>query len=315
MKNPLISIVVPTFNRADLISETLDSIISQTYTNWECIVIDDGSTDDTEKVVQHFQQKDQRFQFYKRPQHLVKGGCSCRNYGFEMAKGSFINWFDDDDLMMPNKLAQQLAIAEQQKSDVVVCQTQFFENDISNLKRFWNKTFTPKYLPLIDFITFRLAWSVNAPLWRTSFLENKILFNVALPSSQDWEFHAKLLADFPKVAIMYNTFVLCRIHLNRIGAQKNTKRIVNRFSSRIQVFDILKKKERLHPEINHYFSSYFINQLKYISKDDFKIKQTLIAYCKKSTPFVRWYFNIYPRILMYVCIHFLVKNTLPLIFC
>lgn len=56
MKEPLVSIIIPTFNRAHLIGETLDSIIAQTYTHWECIVVDDGSTDNTEEIMNSYQQ-------------------------------------------------------------------------------------------------------------------------------------------------------------------------------------------------------------------------------------------------------------------
>lgn len=55
-KEPLVSIIIPTFNRAHLIGETLDSIIAQTYTHWECIVVDDGSTDNTEEIMTSYQQ-------------------------------------------------------------------------------------------------------------------------------------------------------------------------------------------------------------------------------------------------------------------
>ena len=63
MDNPLVSIIIPTYNRAHLISETLDSVLAQTYTNWECIVVNDGSPDDTEKVAKRWVEKDSRFKY------------------------------------------------------------------------------------------------------------------------------------------------------------------------------------------------------------------------------------------------------------
>jgi glycosyltransferase involved in cell wall biosynthesis len=65
--NNLISIIIPTYNRASFIPETIESIVSQTYKDWECIIVDDGSTDDTEKVITNFQNKDSRIKFLKRP--------------------------------------------------------------------------------------------------------------------------------------------------------------------------------------------------------------------------------------------------------
>ncbi len=65
MNNPLVSIIIPTYNRAHLIHETLDSVLAQTYTNWECIVVDDGSSDNTEEVLESYINKDFRFQDYQ----------------------------------------------------------------------------------------------------------------------------------------------------------------------------------------------------------------------------------------------------------
>ncbi|RLD85933.1 MAG: glycosyltransferase family 2 protein, partial [Bacteroidetes bacterium] len=67
MDNPLVSIIIPAYNRADLIGETLDSVLAQTYPNWECIVVDDGSADKTKDVVQHYVDKDPRFILVDRP--------------------------------------------------------------------------------------------------------------------------------------------------------------------------------------------------------------------------------------------------------
>src|SRR5690606_1544911 len=104
----LVSIVIPTYNRAHFVGETLNSVLAQTHQNWECIIVDDGSTDNTEDVIKKFLEKDKRFQFYKRPDDRVKGPNACRNYGFEKTKGDYINFFDDDDLMVTNRVELQL---------------------------------------------------------------------------------------------------------------------------------------------------------------------------------------------------------------
>ena len=83
MNNPLVSIIIPTYNRAHFIGETLESVLAQTYHNWECIVIDDGSTDYTDELMEFYCEKDSRIQYYHRPSHKPKGANACRNYGFE----------------------------------------------------------------------------------------------------------------------------------------------------------------------------------------------------------------------------------------
>jgi glycosyltransferase involved in cell wall biosynthesis len=93
---PLVSIIIPTYNRAHLISETLDSVLAQTYKNWECIIVDDGSNDNTDEVVSEYVKKNNRFKFYHRPDEHLPGGNGARNYGFKMSKGEYVNWLDDD---------------------------------------------------------------------------------------------------------------------------------------------------------------------------------------------------------------------------
>ena len=83
-KSPLVSIIIPSYNRAKLLEETLDSILAQTWKNWECIVVDDGSTDSTEELLKMKYLNDKRFTWYRRPQDVPKGANACRNYGFQI---------------------------------------------------------------------------------------------------------------------------------------------------------------------------------------------------------------------------------------
>ncbi|MDC0637800.1 glycosyltransferase, partial [Flavobacteriaceae bacterium] len=103
--NPLVSIIIANYNRAHLIEETLDSIKNQSYTFFECIIVDDGSTDNSVNVVQNWIQGDERFQFFKRPKSIRKGANACRNWGFkEKSKGDLIKFFDSDDIMLKDHI-------------------------------------------------------------------------------------------------------------------------------------------------------------------------------------------------------------------
>ena len=116
----LVSIIIPIFNRAHLIKETLNSILNQSYTNWECILVDDGSTDKTKETILKYCQNDSRISYFERPQQMLKGANSCRNYGFENSKGYYIQWFDSDDLMHYDKLKLQVEYALIYQADVVI---------------------------------------------------------------------------------------------------------------------------------------------------------------------------------------------------
>ncbi|WP_016991391.1 glycosyltransferase family 2 protein [Flavobacterium sp. ACAM 123] len=110
MNLPLVSIIIPTYNRGLIISDTLNSVLAQTYTNWECIVVDDGSTDNTDVILAGFIEKDSRIQYCHRPDDRLKSASTCRNIGFEISKGSYIQYLDSDDLISENKLQEQVAI-------------------------------------------------------------------------------------------------------------------------------------------------------------------------------------------------------------
>lgn len=117
--NKKVSIIIPTYNRANLISETLDSIIGQTYQNWECIIIDDGSTDNSFEIITKYLNKDQRFKFVSRPKDTIKGPSACRNHGIDRSEGDFLLFFDDDDILHPQNL--ELCVSELSNKEVSFC--------------------------------------------------------------------------------------------------------------------------------------------------------------------------------------------------
>ncbi len=106
MPDELVSIVLPTYNRADLIVETIQSVIDQSYSQWELIIIDDGSSDDSKDRIAHF--NDERIQYHVIEHTGILG--KVRNEGMHLAKGNYIAFLDSDDLWLPHKLEFQLSL-------------------------------------------------------------------------------------------------------------------------------------------------------------------------------------------------------------
>ena len=98
----MISIVIPTYNRAKLIHRALDSVFAQTYGDWECIVVDDFSQDETKAVVEQYIAQDKRFRYVLNERK--KGACGARNTGILHAKGDYISFLDSDDSFVPETL-------------------------------------------------------------------------------------------------------------------------------------------------------------------------------------------------------------------
>lgn len=192
----LVSIIIPTFNRAHLIGQTLASVLEQTYENWECIVVDDGSTDYTEELLGFYMEKDARVQYYHRPQNRLKGANACRNYGFEMSKGEFINWFDSDDLMVADfiKLKVNAFATEFQLiiSKTILC------NSKGKQMNKENRTKSSKNI-LEDFITLKISWYLPDPMYKRSFLTGIELFDEKLLKGQDRDFHIRVLLQHPAI--------------------------------------------------------------------------------------------------------------------
>lgn len=126
---PLISIIIPTYNRGNFLGETLDSVIAQTFQNWECIVVDDGSTDFTNELLEFYCERDPRITYHLRPKNRIKGANTCRNYGFELSKGEYIQFLDSDDLISTNKLEEQVILLENSENALATTKWGVFRND------------------------------------------------------------------------------------------------------------------------------------------------------------------------------------------
>ncbi|MBD0823869.1 glycosyltransferase family 2 protein [Aestuariibaculum marinum] len=216
--NPLVSIIIPTFNRAHLIGETLDSVLAQTYTNWECIVVDDGSTDNTASVLQSYIDKDSRFQYHHRPKNRLPGGNAARNYGFELSSGEYIQWFDDDDLMVPEKLEVKLTYLLDNKVDFVMSKTKYFNKNGYNNKSY-GYNYSEGDINFLSFVMTHITWVTNDMIIKRSVAE-KISFNEVLKSGQEFNFSCKLLLETNSLKKVDEFLTLKRFHKISIGKKR-----------------------------------------------------------------------------------------------
>lgn len=129
--NILVSIIVPCYKQAHLLDESLESVLNQIYSNWECIIVNDGSPDNTAEVAQQWCAKDSRFSYlYKE-----NGGLpSARNAGVKNAKGEFIVALDSDDILHPDFLIQLVPqLNSNENLGIVSCYRYFFSRNKSNI--------------------------------------------------------------------------------------------------------------------------------------------------------------------------------------
>lgn len=266
MSNSLVSIIIPTYNRADLIGETLDSVMAQSYVNWECIIIDDGSKDATETVIQKYIALDTRFQYYKRPEHLPGGGNAARNYGFEQAKGEFVQWFDDDDIMLEDYIGARIRLFSDEVQ-MVLCTGYMVDEHLND------KTFLPiKLINSIykDYVLYTSKIMIESIMFRRSYLmQQDRLFRTDLTRAQESELFLRLFYTIQKDAyvILETPLFLYRQHaLTKTTKDKVYNKSFKRSRSIIYA-DNLKKSivlrdQKLVTILYHNLLAYFFEGIK-----------------------------------------------------
>ncbi|MNK66764.1 putative glycosyltransferase EpsJ [compost metagenome] len=234
--NNLISILIPTYNRAHLIGETLNSLLGQTYRNWECIVVDDGSTDNTEEVLKKYSENDLRFKYYRRPEYKTKGANACRNYGFELSAGEFIKWFDSDDIMCPDFLKKQIEVlVNQPELDFCASFSETFVERIENVVEYNNpNVYLDNQDSLFNYLIGELVFFTPSPLWRRDFLENKNLFDETLFNAHETDFNFERLKEGAK--FKYLTEVLFLVRRGHESIDRNSRNNINSFSSILKYY-------------------------------------------------------------------------------
>ena len=224
--NPTVSIIIPAFNSASFLPETLASVSAQTLADWECIVVDDGSADDTEKVVKEWMATDRRF-FYIYQTN--KGLSGARNSGLAHARGRFVQFLDADDVLLPRKLEKQvsgLLGAEQQGLAVSITDYSVGRSrNIHEPSEYYVSSafYSDNYLE--ELIT-RWEASLSIPphcfLFSSDlFLEKGLRFDTALRNHEDFECWLNVFRLGPSV--FYLSEKLCIYRMTDGSMSKNMK--------------------------------------------------------------------------------------------
>ena len=121
MKNPTVSVIIPTYNRAHLMGRSIQSVLNQTYQDFELIIVDDGSTDNTDDIIKEFQKKDGRIKYIRHEKN--KGGSAARNTGIKAARGEYVAFQDSDDEWLLEKLEKQMRIFKDVSAEVGIVYT------------------------------------------------------------------------------------------------------------------------------------------------------------------------------------------------
>jgi glycosyltransferase involved in cell wall biosynthesis len=304
--NALISIIIPTYNRASMLDAVLNSIHEQSYTNWECLVVDDGSTDTSKEKVRQWIARDHRIKWLERPSSKKKGANACRNFGLEKSQGSYINWFDSDDLFLPSKLEKQVSCLEDTDYEYCICMIERYDAVQKKSFGLRAEAITSDDI-LNDYIQFNIFWTTGAPLWRKSFLlENNLTWDEDLQQSQDYDFHICAIATSSYYCTIDTVLMrLVRHNENMSNAvldshDKVLSNVMVRYKAlkfQQHLLNDVSKKE-LFDKIYYFFRTTTL-------QGKTKTSKAVFSYLKQSKPFVaesislekgifnRWKFGMY----------------------
>lgn len=214
----LVSIIIPCYNQANFLPESLNSVLGQTYHNWECIIVNDGSTDNTEEIALDWCKSDSRFIYLKK----VNGGLSsARNVGLGIANGRFIQFLDSDDIIDIEKIELQMS-ALKDTHDLSLSYCDYYYSYEFDLKKVHPSRYLSPKFKTEDYIhELIINWESKLSIPCHCFLFNislfqylKCGFDESLPNHEDWDCWMQIFSLKPEVHYIDRKLAVYRIHNN-----------------------------------------------------------------------------------------------------
>jgi teichuronic acid biosynthesis glycosyltransferase TuaG len=203
-KKPLVSVIMPAYNAGRFISQAIDSVLNQSYDNWELLIVNDGSSDNTAEVVKRY--SDKRIQLREQEN---KGVSSARNSGLRQMTGSFYCFLDADDVLPPDSLAQRLN-AFTDPVDYVDGIVRIFDHSMSNVLRIYSPSFRGR--PLQELVRLK-SNCFFGPSWMIRKKEPLIFFNETLTHGEDLLYYIELARHGGEYSFVKNDIYHYRSHV------------------------------------------------------------------------------------------------------
>lgn len=210
--NNLVSIITPSYNSAKYIAETIESVQSQTYTNWEMLIVDDASSDNTEQVINQFQSTDKRIRFFKLTQNSGSG--VARNVGIENALGDYMTFIDADDIWFSTFIEKSIQTIQTKKVSFVFSS---YKRSNEDLEFVFSDFIVPQKVTYTDIL------KSNSISCLTAFLDIKILGKKYMPKirkRQDMGLWLQYLKEIPFAFGIQEPQAIYRIRENSLSRKK-----------------------------------------------------------------------------------------------
>lgn len=242
-KGPLVSVIIPTHNRCELLQEAVQSVLLQKYRPLEIIIVDDGSTDETQLVVDEvlkIQASDVYIDYFRQDN---MGASVARDQGLKRCKGEYVQFLDSDDLLHCDKIMKQVDMMMDLDLDLVTCEQEYFEKipgDLGVVHRFC----TSKEDLLAGFIL-ESAWNSSTVLYSREVLKYAGVWNTSLKIMQDFEYSCRVCMLSPQIGHISDVLFYYRRNHDCISNQADSVRMVGVFEALVSVM----KKVSMHQDV------------------------------------------------------------------
>lgn len=233
MTNPLVSCVIPTHNRVDLLPRALESVLNQTYANIEVIVVSDGSTDNTNEIMNLYCESDKRIKFINY--FPARGGNIARNTGIEKSNGEYIAFLDDDDEWMPDKIEKQIRMMKDKNVGLVYTGVRIIYVNEDVAYSFMGKeegNLSEKIM--LD----NCIGTTSTVMIRKALLNSVGMFDVNLRALQDYDLWIRL-CQVCNVAVVREQLINYYNYTGNLQVSSSTKKYLNSFNYINNKYEVL----------------------------------------------------------------------------
>jgi glycosyltransferase involved in cell wall biosynthesis len=303
MQQPLVSIIIPTYNRASRIITTLDSVFTQTYPNLEVIVVDDGSTDNTECVLNEYVQKTiQKNILFKFIKQDNSGAPAARNNGLRNAQGEYVCFFDSDDIMLPDRIEEQVSLMITEYSDCCACGFLYFYKQTESIP-----VIKKGESGLSSFFKKKLTGSTQSWMFTKSLVCQVGGYDESLSCRQDVDIVFRILTQKPRISVSQKILSVFVDHDSDTRIMRSMQKSILGYNSRIKYHSKIIDYCIENKEIKLLFTAvrtYCVDMLFTLPKIKYNLFWNEFICCIKRNQQYPFAFRLYISFLYFIYIHY-----------
>ncbi len=230
-RSPAVSVIIPSHDYARYLPDAIGSLTAQTLSDWECIVVDDGSADDTPQVLARLAADEPRLVGISQAR---RGASAARNVGLGRARGEFIQFLDADDLLHPAKIDMHVrALHADPQADIVHGPTAYFDDGTPTVLREWHSADRPARsraqntgAPMLSQLLMANPMTIEAPLIRKSVLDRVGGFDEGLDRMEDWDLWLRCAIDGARFVFVSSTQPVARVRVHPASASHSSAQML-----------------------------------------------------------------------------------------